>query len=94
MLLPLSGIGRNSASYAESASVTVSDEIGRTSEVRGDVNADGEFNIANVVTLQNWLLQKPGTQLKNWKVADLCTDGKLNVFDLCLMKREFVNKGK
>ena len=69
-------------------------EIGGVSEVRGDVNADGEFNIADVVTLQNWLLQKSGAQLKNWKAADLCTDGKLNVFDLCLMKREFVNKGK
>ena len=62
--------------------------------IAGDVNADGEFNIADVVTLQNWLLQKSGAQLKNWKVADLSADGKLNVFDLCLMKREFVNKGK
>lgn len=75
-------------------SALTASEIGGTSEVRGDVNADGEFNIADVVTLQNWLLQKPGTQLKNWKSADLSTDGKLNVFDLCLMKREFVNKGK
>ena len=75
-------------------SALTASEIGGTSEVREDVNADGEFNLADVVTLQNWLLQKSGAQLKNWKVADLSADGKLNVFDLCLMKREFVNKGK
>ena len=69
-------------------------EVGETSEVRGDVNADGEFNIADVVTLQNWLLQKSGAQLKNWKSADLCTDGKLNVFDLVLLKRALINNGK
>lgn len=75
-------------------SALTASEIGGTSEVRGDVNADGEFNIADVVTLQNWLLQKSGTQLKNWKAADLCTDGKLNVFDLVLLKRSYFNNRK
>ncbi len=26
--------------------------------------------------------------LANWKAVDFCNDNKLNVFDLCLMKRE------
>ncbi|MBQ8905835.1 MAG: RICIN domain-containing protein [Ruminococcus sp.] len=58
--------------------------------VIGDVNADGAFNIADVVTLQKWLIAVPDTQLANWKAADLCEDERLDVFDLCLMKRELL----
>ncbi len=53
----------------------------------GDVNYDGAFTISDVVLLQKWLLAVPDTHLSNWKAADLCEDGKLDVFDLCLMKR-------
>lgn len=56
----------------------------------GDVNSDNMFNIADVVTLQKWLLGKPETVLMNWKAADFCADGKLNVFDLCLMKQQLI----
>lgn len=56
----------------------------------GDVNADGEFGIADVILLQKWLLAVPDTHLANWKAADFCEDNKLNVFDLCLMKRELI----
>ena len=55
-----------------------------------DVNSDDRFNIADVVTLQKWLLGKSDTVLMNWEAADLCMDGKLDVFDLCLMKRKLV----
>lgn len=60
--------------------------------VKGDVNVDGEFNVSDVVLLQKWLLAVPDTHLANWKAADLCEDNRLDVFDLCLMKRELVNK--
>lgn len=60
--------------------------------VRGDINADGEFNISDAVILQKWLLAVPDVKLNNWKAGDLCEDDMLNVFDLCLMKRELVNK--
>lgn len=59
--------------------------------VKGDVNADGEFNISDVVLMQKWLLALPDTALADWKAADLCNDDKLNVFDLCLMKRELLS---
>ena len=59
----------------------------------GDVNNDGEFNVADVVLLQKWLLAVPDTHLANWKAVDFCNDNKLNVFDLCLMKRELIRKG-
>ncbi len=58
----------------------------------GDVNADGEFGIADVILLQKWLLAVPDTHLANWKAADYCEDNKLNVFDLCLMKRALIEK--
>lgn len=60
--------------------------------VKGDVNVDGEFNVSDVVLLQKWLLAVPDTHLANWKAADLCEDNRLDVFDLCLMKRELVDK--
>lgn len=54
---------------------------------KGDVNADGEFNIADIITLQKWILDVPNSELKDWQSADLCKDGKIDVFDLCVMKR-------
>lgn len=58
--------------------------------VTGDVNADGEFTIADVVLLQRWLLTVPDTHLSDWKAGDLFADGRLDVFDLCLMKRKLI----
>ncbi len=56
--------------------------------VRGDVNADGKFTVADVIALQKWLL---GTgNLANWKAGDLYEDGILNVLDLCHMKRKLM----
>ena len=59
-------------------------------EVRGDVNGDGEFNIADAVTLQKWLISDTKTKLTNWQAGDLCKDSNLDVFDLCVMKRELL----
>ena len=58
--------------------------------IQGDVNMDGEFDIFDVVLVKKWLLAVPDTKLANWKAADLCEDDKLNVFDLCLMKRMLI----
>lgn len=57
------------------------------SRIMGDVNCDGEFNIADVVIFQKWMLAVPDTELADWKAGDLCEDDRLDVFDLCLMKR-------
>ena len=58
--------------------------------VVGDANADGEFNVADLVTLQNWLLAKPDSKLADWKAGDLCEDDRLDVFDLVLMRRKLI----
>ena len=63
-----------------------------TEEIRGDVNCDGEFNIADLVAMQKWLLAVPGAEVKNWKAGDLWEDERLNVFDLCLMRQELIER--
>ncbi len=60
--------------------------------LKGDVNADGKFDVTDAVLLQKWLLAVPDTHLANWKAGDLCEDDKLDVFDLCMMKRELIAK--
>lgn len=66
--------------------------------LRGDINSDGEFNVADVAVFQRWLLGDSfyGGDMKidNWKAADLCNDGRLDVFDLCLMKQELFKNGE
>lgn len=60
--------------------------------VSGDVNGDGRFGISDVILLQKWLLNASDTELAEWEEADFCMDNKLDVFDLCLMKRELLKK--
>lgn len=54
--------------------------------VKGDANGDGKFGIADAVTVQNWLLGK--SNLINIQNADLCKDGKIDVYDFCLLRKE------
>lgn len=56
----------------------------------GDVNADGTFNIADAVALQKWLLDVPDVTLADWRAGNFCNDNRLDVFDLCMMKRELL----
>jgi len=59
--------------------------------IKGDVNADGEFSIADAVAVQKWLIRVPDGNLINWKAGDLFEDGILDVFDLCLMKQKLLS---
>lgn len=58
--------------------------------VKGDVNSDGEFTIADLVMLQKYLLHTG--DIINWQAGDLYEDNTLDVFDLCEMKKELLNK--
>ena len=55
--------------------------------IKGDINADGSFNITDVVLFQKWLLAVPDTHLADWKAGDLCEDDRLDIFDYVLMKK-------
>lgn len=63
---------------------------GRCEPVRGDVNSDGILSVADVILLQKWLLSVPDTVLNDWSAGDLCKDNRLDVFDMCLMRRELL----
>ena len=56
--------------------------------VIGDVNADGNFNVADMVMLSKWLLGSG--DITDWQAGDLYCDGKLDVYDLIVMRQEFV----
>lgn len=62
------------------------------STIIGDVNEDGEFDTADVILLQNWLIDVPDTYLANYKACNLCADDRLNVFDFCMMKRKLTDQ--
>lgn len=58
----------------------------------GDINTDGNFDVADLVLFQKWLLAAPGTELANREAGNFYKDGVLNVLDMCMMKRELLNK--
>jgi hypothetical protein len=55
----------------------------------GDVNADGEYTVADIVLLGNWLLGREKA-LTNGKAADFNEDDVIDVFDLCLARYQLV----
>lgn len=60
----------------------------------GDVNGDGVFSAADLILLQKWLLNVPDTKLADWRAADFCEDGVLDVFDLSMMKKALISQNK
>ena len=59
-------------------------------KVVGDVNADGTFNVADVVMLEKWLLGSGN--ITDWKAGDLCDDDILDVYDMCLMREKLTKE--
>lgn len=55
-------------------------------KVRGDLNGDGQFSVADALLLEKWLLGVPGTTLADWNSGDVWEDGKLDVYDLSEMR--------
>ncbi|MBQ8180753.1 MAG: hypothetical protein IJ010_02110 [Ruminococcus sp.] len=43
--------------------------------------------------LNNWILRKHDVQLSDWKNGDLCADGIIDVFDLCIMRQLLLKVG-
>ncbi len=61
---------------------------------KGDTNGDGNFTIADMVIMQKHIMGKKTAVLSDWKAADLYEDGKINVYDLILMRENIVKKMK
>ncbi|MCM1314758.1 MAG: glycosyl hydrolase family 8 [Prevotella sp.] len=60
--------------------------------IKGDVNNDGKFNVADLVTMQKYILS--GGDMPDWKAGDLVKDSRIDIFDLCAMRREFLKNMK
>lgn len=58
--------------------------------VKGDVNKDGEFTIADLVMTQKWVLGSG--KLTDWKAGDMDGNNIIDVFDICLMRIELIGK--
>lgn len=59
--------------------------------VSGDADDDGSLGVADVIALQKWLHARPNASI-NSDLADLDENGIINIFDLCLLKRELLKK--
>lgn len=57
--------------------------------VAGDVNGDGNLNVADVVMLQRWIIGA-SDELADWRLGNVVEDDRLDSFDLCLLKRMVV----
>lgn len=75
----------NSAKYQNAPST-------RISELSGDINADGELNILDIILLQKWIKAIPDTKIADWQAGDFYQDGKLDIFDFCKMKYMLLNQ--
>ena len=59
-------------------------------QIEGDVNDDNNFNISDLVLVQNWILGKPDVKLANWQAGDLSGNGEIDIFDVVLMRKKLV----
>ena len=58
--------------------------------LKGDVNKDGSFTVADLVMLEKWLLGSGN--ITDWKAGDLCDDDILDVYDMCLMREKLTKE--
>lgn len=58
----------------------------------GDVNADGSVSVADLVSLQNFILGRSSLEKEHWVLSDVCYDGKINVFDMIILRRKVIEE--
>ena len=56
----------------------------------GDLNGDKIFSISDLVLLQRWLLGVTDVKIADWSLADFNSDNKVDIFDLCLMRKALI----
>ena len=74
------------------SSITVSNIVLRKiskDTIKGDANADGNFNVADVIMLQKWLLC--GADITDMDAGDVYEDNRIDVLDLCIMKEMLIS---
>lgn len=66
------------------------EEVKTPERITGDVNADGSFDVADIVMLEKYILGA-GT-LTDWLAGDLYNDGVIDVFDKIIMRKEIIKQ--
>jgi arabinan endo-1,5-alpha-L-arabinosidase len=66
------------------------EEVKTPEKITGDVNADGSFDVADIVMLEKYILGA-GT-LTDWLAGDLYNDGVIDVFDKIKMRKEIIKQ--
>ena len=56
----------------------------------GDVNLDEQINVNDAILLQDYLLCRTKITEEQFYAADVCTDGTVDCFDLCIMRRMLI----
>ena len=81
--------------YANSTAEKYSEKYNRKFEiikdVSGDMNADGEFNVTDIIQTQKWLMGVYDDCSFNLKAADMNQNGTIDIADLCLIKSRLVS---
>ena len=54
----------------------------------GDVNNDGNFDAADLVALNKYILI--GNIIANWRAGDFDKNERLNIYDVCLMRKAYI----
>ncbi|MDD6268480.1 MAG: dockerin type I repeat-containing protein, partial [Oscillospiraceae bacterium] len=61
-------------------------------DTTGDLNGDGKLTMKDNVSIQKYLTGQKTLSKGELSRADICTDGRVNCFDLAEMKTEIINK--
>ncbi len=59
-------------------------------KVSGNINGDLDFSVVDAIALQKWLLGMKDVEIYNEAEADFDLNGKLDAFDLAIMKRKLL----
>ncbi|MBP3310304.1 MAG: leucine-rich repeat protein [Ruminococcus sp.] len=60
--------------------------------IKGDVNADGSVDAADIAMLRNWLVRAADAALTEPQAGDMNADGNSDVFDLILMRKALITQ--
>lgn len=63
-------------------------------DATGDINGDGILTMKDNLSVQKYLIGQKSLSKAELSRADICTDGRVNCFDLAQMKTEIINKRK
>lgn len=61
--------------------------------IKGDANSDGEFNIADLSCLQNYILEK-SSDIADASSADMNSDNSIDSLDAALMRQSLISSSK